>query len=188
MMKQPNIIIFNPDQMRADALRHLGNSASQTPYIDNFAHNEGYLLGMLLSEYSLCTSRCSFTTGLYPHVNGHRTMSYLLREGESTIFKELKDAGYYVWMNARNDLIAGQVEGLIESHVSEVYYGGDGPETPGPVNNKRIGVDDHGYYSFYKGELGVDQSGVNYGPDDEDLDAAIKQIKNKRIINPYVYS
>lgn len=26
-------------------------------------------------------------------------------------------AGYYVWMNARNDLVAGQVDGLIEEHV-----------------------------------------------------------------------
>lgn len=184
-MKQPNIIIFNPDQMRADALRHLGNPASQTPYIDYFAQHEGVSFRNAFCQNTVCVpSRCSFTTGLYPHVNGHRTMSHLLREGESTIFKELKDAGYYVWMNTRNDLIAGQVEGLIESHVSEVYYGGDGPETPGPVNNKRIGVNDNGYYSFYKGELGVDQSGVNYGPDDEDLDAAIKQIKNKKDNQP----
>ena len=33
---QPNIIIFNPDQMRADALAHLGNPASSTPFLDGF--------------------------------------------------------------------------------------------------------------------------------------------------------
>ena len=40
MDKRPNIIIFNPDQMRADALAHLGNPASQTPFLDSFAETE----------------------------------------------------------------------------------------------------------------------------------------------------
>jgi arylsulfatase A-like enzyme len=31
---KPNILIINPDQMRADALHHLGNEASYTPNID----------------------------------------------------------------------------------------------------------------------------------------------------------
>ena len=30
MAKQPHIIIFNPDEMRGDALAHLGNPASIT--------------------------------------------------------------------------------------------------------------------------------------------------------------
>lgn len=48
-------------------------------------------------------------------------MSCLLREGESSLFSKLKDAGYYVWMNARNDLVAGQVPGIVECHASEIY-------------------------------------------------------------------
>lgn len=36
MDRQPDIIIFNPDQMRADALHHLGNDASITPNLDRF--------------------------------------------------------------------------------------------------------------------------------------------------------
>lgn len=184
-MKQPNIIIFNPDQMRSDAMRHMGNPAAITNYIDYFAFNEGVSFRNAFCQNPVCVpSRCSFTTGLYPHVNGHRTMSHLLRDGESTVFKELKEAGYHVWMNARNDLIAGQVDGLIESHVSEVYYGGNGGEVPGPVNKTRKELNSHGYYSFYNGELGVDENGVNYGQDDDDLDAAIMQIMNKRDEQP----
>ena len=34
MAKQPHIIIFNPDEMRGDALAHLGNPASITPNLD----------------------------------------------------------------------------------------------------------------------------------------------------------
>lgn len=176
-MKRPNIIIFNPDQMRADSLGHLGNQASITPFLDQFAAQEGVSFKNAYCQNTVCVpSRCSFTTGLYPHVNGHRTMSHLLREGESTIFKELKEAGYHVWMNARNDLIAGQIPSLIEEHADEIYYGGNSLDAPGSVNKKPKTPDDHGYYSFYHGELGVDKNGVNYGPDDEDLDAAIRMI------------
>ncbi|MDW2799072.1 sulfatase-like hydrolase/transferase [Clostridium boliviensis] len=179
MSKRPNIIIFNPDQMRADSLAHLGNPASKTPFLDSFAQTEGVSFRNAFCQNPVCVpSRCSFTTGLYPHVHGHRTMSYLLREGESSIFKELKQEGYHVWMNARNDLIAGQIPGLIESHVSEIYYGGESKEAPGPEQALRGKPGSKNYYSMFGGRLGLDKSGRNYGSDDEDLDAAIRKIKD----------
>lgn len=178
-MKQPNIIIFNPDQMRADALGHLGGPAGATPFLDAFARTEAVSFANAFCQNPVCVpSRCSFTTGKYPHTSGHRTMSYLLRSGESSIFSELKDAGYYVWMNARNDLVAGQVPGLLERHASELYYGGSSPENPGPRENLRGGPGSKHFYSFYYGELGLDAQGRNYGSDDEDVDAAIARIQN----------
>jgi len=104
-------------------------------------------------------------------------MSYLLQQGESSIFQELKEAGYHVWMNARNDLVAAQVPGLLEQHTSEIYYGGEAPDAPGPVEEKRGNRGDNDYYSMYHGELGLDENGRNYGSDDEDVDAAIERIK-----------
>ena len=38
--KRPNIIILNPDEMRADALGHLGNRGSHTPRIDELARTD----------------------------------------------------------------------------------------------------------------------------------------------------
>lgn len=111
-------------------------------------------------------------------------MSYLLREGESSLFSELKDAGYYVWMNARNDLVAAQVPGLLERHASEIFYGGDCPENPGPKENLRGGLGSKHFYSFYYGELGTDENGVNFGSDDEDVAAAIHRIQNKPADQP----
>ncbi len=179
-MKQPNIIIFNPDQMRADSLGHLGNPASPTPFLDRWAQDDAVSFSNAYCQNPVCVpSRCSFTSGLYPHTRGHRTMSYLLREGEASIFSELKDAGYYVWMNARNDLVAGQVDGLLERHASEIYYGGDCPENPGPVEDHRGAPGSKHFYSFYQGQLGLDENGRNYGTDDEDVDAAIRAIRNK---------
>lgn len=81
MQKRPNIIIFNPDQMRADAVSHLGSPAAKTPFLDSFARTEAVSFRNAFCQHPVCVpSRCSFTTGLYPHTTGHRTMAYLLRE------------------------------------------------------------------------------------------------------------
>lgn len=109
MNKKPNIIIFNPDQMRADSLHHLGNPASITPTLDQMAAADSVSFRNAFCQNPVCVpSRCSFMTGLYPHVHGHRTMGHLLHAEEPSLLKELKDAGYYVWANARNDLVAEQ--------------------------------------------------------------------------------
>ena len=122
-MKQPHIIIINPDEMRADSIGHLGAPVPVTPHLDTFAQNEAVSFSNAFCQNPVCVpSRCSFFTGLYPHVHGHRTMTHLLHEHESSLFSELKNAGYYVWMNSRNDLIAGQIDGLDEKHADEVYY------------------------------------------------------------------
>ena len=84
MDPRPNIIIINPDQMRADSLHHLGNEAAYTPNMDKITQ-DGVSFSQAFCQNPVCTpSRCSFLTGLYPHVNGHRTMSNLLKQ-------------YFVW-------------------------------------------------------------------------------------------
>ncbi len=179
MDKRPNIIIFNPDQMRADSLAHLGNPASRTPFLDSFAGTEaGSFRHAVCPNPVRVPSRCSFTTGLYPHVGGHRTMQFLLRENETSLFEELKNAGYHVWMNARNDLVAAQVPGLLERHASEIYYGGGASSfAPGPTGGPEPAGKNP--YSFFGGRLGLDGNGRNYSADDEDLDAAIECIRNR---------
>lgn len=102
-MKLPHIIIFNPDEMRADALSHLGAPAAVIPNLDDFARKEAVSFQNAFCQNPVCVpSRCSFFTGLYPHVSGHRTMTHLLRPGEASLFGELRAAGYHVWMNDRN--------------------------------------------------------------------------------------
>ena len=181
MTKRPNIIIFNPDEMRWDTMGHMGNPAAVTPFLDSFAKEEAVSFRNAVCQNPVCVpSRCSFFTGLYPHVHGHRTMAHLLRPGESSLFDELKNSGYYVWMNGRNDLHAGQYEGWIESIADEIFYGGDAKPSPGPKDpNIRGDMDGKNFYSHYEGELNVDENGINYNRDDEAVDACIKRIKNK---------
>ena len=66
MDKRPNIIIFNPDQMRADSLAHLGNPASHTPFLDSLAQSEAVSFRHAFCQNPVCVpSRCSFLSGLF---------------------------------------------------------------------------------------------------------------------------
>lgn len=181
MSKRPNIIIFNPDQMRADALFHLGNPAAITPNLDEFARNDSVSFSNAYCQNTVCVpSRCSFLTGLYPHTNGHRTMGHMLHSEETSLLKELKEAGYYVWMNSRNDFLPAQVKEIFYEHATEVFYGGEVPSAPGLENSDIRGeIGDENFYSFYNGRLKLDEKGENYTADDEDIDAAIHRIKNR---------
>ena len=111
MKKKPNIIIFNPDQWRGDMLGYLGYPGAKTPNLDNIIKNDAVAFKNAFCQATVCTpSRCSFMTGWYPHVHGHRTMHYMLHtdQGDSSILSELKKSNYHIWWGGKNDLIAGQ--------------------------------------------------------------------------------
>ena len=179
MKKKPHIIIFNPDEMRSDALHHMGNAAAVTPHLDAFAQTDAVSFRNAYCQNTVCVpSRCSFFTGLYPHVHGHRTMEYLLHPGETTLLQELKNAGYNVWMNDRNDLTAGQIEGWTESHATTIYYGNQIANPPEFVSeNMRGDKDGKYYYAHMNGEIRCDETGRYYSADDEVVDAAISYIR-----------
>jgi arylsulfatase A-like enzyme len=135
---KPNILIVNPDQMRADALRHLGNPAAHTPNLDALAR-EGASFRNAFCQNPVCVpSRCSFMTGLYPHVHGHRTMGFLQRPGEENLFSDFKAAGYRTISSHRGDLMAGQYPQYHKTLIDEYlqvrpkrpirFY--DAPHTP----------------------------------------------------------
>ncbi len=175
--RRPHIIIFNPDEMRWDTMGHMGNPAAATPYLDGFARSEAVSFDSAFCQNPVCVpSRCSFFTGLYPHVNGHRTMQHLLHPGEEDMFSELRAAGYHVWMNARNDLYAGEIPGWAESHADTIWYGG----TPGPRGReKRAGwAGEHeDLYSHYEGRILPDGNKIG---DQQDVEAAVEFLESFR--------
>lgn len=175
---KPNIIVINPDQMRADILHHLGCEASYTPNLDALA-DEGVSFNSAFCQNPVCVpSRCSFLTGTYPHTNGHRTMSYLLRQGEDNLYKILKDNGYYVWTSGRGDSLAGQQTKWIKRCTNKVYNkcGRDQikDDGRGDKNDKR-------YYSFYRGEIHTrNADGVCHDNDYQWTKGCIELIKKKK--------
>jgi arylsulfatase A-like enzyme len=110
-MKQPNIILFNPDQWRGDVMGHVGNPAAMTPNLDRLVREDAVSFSRAFCQNPVCTpSRCSYMSGWYPHVRGHRTMHHMLHpeHGEPNLLKMLKQNGYFVWWGGKNDLTPGQ--------------------------------------------------------------------------------
>ena len=150
MSRRPNIVIINPDQMRADSLAHLGNPASFTPTLDRLAA-EGVSFRSAFCQNPVCTpSRCSFMSGWYPHVAGHRTMTHMMHPGEPVLLKELKDNGYRVWMNQRNDLLPAQLPDYEKDYCTDYQQiDSKGDEQAEP--NWRGEEGGKNYYSFFEG-------------------------------------
>lgn len=87
----------------------MGNPAAQTPVLDAWAQTDAVSFGNAFCQNPVCTpSRCSFMTGWYPHVRGHRTMYHMLRPDEPCLLRTLKENGYVVWWGGKNDLVPGQ--------------------------------------------------------------------------------
>ncbi|HIT90692.1 MAG TPA: sulfatase-like hydrolase/transferase [Candidatus Merdenecus merdavium] len=150
--KRPNIIILNPDQMRADSMGHMGNLASITPNLDKLA-KEGISFSNAFCQNPVCTpSRCSFMSGWYPHVAGHRTMTHMMQSHEPVLLKYLKDNGYQVWMNQRNDLLPAQHGDYYKDYCTS-FFRIDQDHLPEslPDDNWRGEEDGDNYYSFYRG-------------------------------------
>jgi len=166
---KPNILIINPDQMRADALAHLGNPASCTPVLDQLAW-EGVSFRNAFCQSPVCVpSRCSFMTGLYPHVHGHRTMGHLQQPWEENLFSDFKAAGYRTVSCHRGDLMAGQYPAYHRALIDE--YINVRPRRPmkywSPVHER-------GDYSFLNGIV-PDKYAVDM--DDLVVEGAVRSIQ-----------
>lgn len=155
MSKQPNIVIFNPDQFRGDVLGHMGNPAAITPNLDRFANEDAVSFRNAYCQLPVCTpSRCSFMSGWYPHVRGHRSQLHMMREGEPVLLKYLKDNGYFVWWGGKNDLVPSQY-GF--DKYCNVKYQIKNPETLATISPEQLAEwrgkpDSDSYYSFYYGK------------------------------------
>ncbi len=162
MQKRPHIVIFNPDQWRGDVLGHMGNPAAVTPNLDRIVQTDGISFRNAFCQNPVCTpSRCSFMTGWYPHVRGHRTMHHMLRPDEPVLLKTLKENGYFVWWGGKNDLVPAQHGYNDYCHVK---YQPDRPIYPDlhSLDQWRGEPGGDTYYSFYYGRLERDREKEEY--------------------------
>jgi arylsulfatase A-like enzyme len=97
-----NFILFNPDELRAES----AYLPAVAPNLDALSA-QGTRFTSCHTQHPVCTpSRCSFMTGLPPHVHGHRTLWHLLRPHEPNLLRYLKEAGYEVVWGGKNDLLS----------------------------------------------------------------------------------
>jgi arylsulfatase A-like enzyme len=140
---RPNLILFLPDELRADSLACFGNPVTKTPNFDRLA-SEGAKFANCHVQYPVCgASRCSLLTGWPTSVRGHRSLYYFLRPEEPNLFRYLKRAGYDVFWYGKNDALAAECfydsvtlwseEGKAEARSSGTPLAGLAPtgETPG---------------------------------------------------------
>lgn len=177
MEKRPHILIFNPDQFRGDALGHMGNSAALTPNLDKIIEEDGVSFRNAFCQNPVCTpSRCSFMSGWYPHVRGHRTMFHMMHEDEPVLLKTLKDEGYYVWWGGKNDLIPGQNSFAPFCN----YKNKEHPRKKGLHGDLRWRGEKGGdnFYSFYAGKLDKGDEIIYHDSDWCNVEAAVDFIHN----------
>lgn len=94
--RRPNLVLFMPDQLRADAVGCFGSPVAHTPAIDALAAR-GTRFTNAWGQHSVCgPSRVSMMTGWYPHIAGHRTLDNLVKPWEPNLLALLRDAGYHV--------------------------------------------------------------------------------------------
>ncbi|MFC3440806.1 sulfatase-like hydrolase/transferase [Sphingobium rhizovicinum] len=103
---RPNLILFYPDEMRADALACYGNPVTRTPNFDRLARS-GTLFRNAHVQYPVCAaSRCSLLTGLPTSATGHRGFSYLIQPNEPNMLGMLRQAGYDTFFFGKNDVLS----------------------------------------------------------------------------------
>lgn len=105
---RPNLVLFMPDEMRADSLACYGNPVTKTPNFDRLART-GTRFANCHVQYPVCgASRCSLLTGWPTSVRGHRSLYYFLRPEEPNLFRYLRQAGYDVYWFGKNDALAAR--------------------------------------------------------------------------------
>lgn len=184
MDKRPHVLIFNADQWRGDSLGHVGHPAAVTPTLDRMVETDSVSFRHAFCQNPVCTpSRCSFMSGWYPHVRGHRTMYHMMKPDEPVLLRTLKQHGYFVWWGGKNDLVPPQ-HGYDDycdikyEPPPHKHFPNCDPDWRGPPNGDN-------YYSFYIGRLAGRASEPRYLDSDWDnVLGAIDLIRNRPADKP----
>lgn len=151
-MTRPNLLLFMPDQLRADSVGAFGNPVVRTPNIDALAGG-GVRFDNAFAQHSVCSqSRISMFTGWYPHVHGHRSIDNLLMPHEPNVFRRLTESGYHVALaGARGDMMG---PGVTKASCSRFGF-----TTPpdladvGAWHHQPFDEDDKWFFAFYGGAV-----------------------------------
>lgn len=184
-MKRPNIVIFNPDQYRADALGHLGNEMAVTPNFDRIIEEDAVSFSNAFCQNPVCTpSRASFMSGWYPHVRGHRTMFYMMQPDEPVLLKALKEEGYKVFWAGKNDLVPAQ--NSMDPYCDIFYkHKKDVRANLHEDQSWRAPKGHEDYHSFYAGKLDTLDEDVYFDQDWSWVNGALEFIENTPEDEPF---
>jgi arylsulfatase A-like enzyme len=127
--RKPNLILFLPDQQRADTIACYGGARVHAPNLNKLA-SESVIFERTYVTHPVCTpSRSSLMTGTWPHTNGCTRNSVPL-DGQFRVFRELmEDKDYRA------------------AYIGKWHLGEEGPVGRG--FDEWISTDDHGDYTNF---------------------------------------
>jgi len=127
--RKPNLILFLPDQQRADTLACYGGVKVHAPNLNKLA-SESVVFERAYVTHPVCTpSRSSLMTGTWPHINGCNRNSVPL-DRRFRVFPELlEDKDYHT------------------AYLGKWHLGEEGPGGRG--FDEWISTDDHGDYTNF---------------------------------------
>jgi arylsulfatase A-like enzyme len=124
-------------------------------------------------------------SGWYPHVRGHRTIAHMMKPDEPVLLRELRNVGYFVWVNERGDLVPADGRKPYKGYADTVFKPKKKLEMPQGAT-KRGDKNGDNYYSFYRGIIptaeGLDDV---FDIDEAWVDGAIDFIKNRPKDKPF---
>jgi len=132
--RRPHILIFMPDQWRADALGCAGHPLVKTPHVDRLAA-EGMRFTQAFTVSPLCIpARSSFVSGLYPHNHHIWSNAGSLPADDETFFHHLQAAGYYTAHIGKSHYYSHQAGDHLRHHEGYMHARGldHVHETTGP--------------------------------------------------------
>jgi len=189
MKNKPNIVLFVPDSYRGDVLNHQGNPAAVTPNLDAFVASDAVSYSNAFAQNPVCTpSRCSFMTGWYPHVHGHRSMRNMLKEHEPHLLSVLKQEGYHIWWGGKNDLVRVQKpEDYLQYCNTKFQPKGKYTEHMPYKQAPPLSAEDPRHGAFYRGVLPKEGDGPqHWDADTACVLGAVDMIKNQPSDQPFV--
>jgi arylsulfatase A-like enzyme len=133
--RKPNLILFLPDQQRADTLACYGGLKVHAPNLNKLA-SESVVFERAYVTHPVCTpSRSSLITGTWPHINGCTHNSVPL-DRRFRVFPELlADSDYRA------------------AYMGKWHLGEEGPAGRG--FNQWISTEDHGHYTSFLISKGI---------------------------------
>jgi len=94
LRRKPNLIVFLPDQQRADTIACCGGEKVHAPNLNKLA-SESVVFSRAYVTHPVCTpSRCSLMTGMWPHTTGCTKNSVALAPRFSVLPQLLEDKDY----------------------------------------------------------------------------------------------
>lgn len=129
VQRKPNLIVFLPDQQRADTLACYGGVKVHAPNLNKLA-SESVVFERTYVTHPVCTpSRSSLMTGTWPHNNGCTRNSVPLDPRFRVFPEQMQDQDYRT------------------AYVGKWHLGDDGPAGRG--FQQWISTDDHGDYTNF---------------------------------------